>query len=87
MWVNSAELHGVPGFDDDQNGYVDDVYGWNFLHGNNNPMDDNGHGSHVAGRDITNRRPAVMKTGDVPCLATRALPYGRRALCGAVLSF
>ncbi|PHJ25896.1 subtilisin sub8 [Cystoisospora suis] len=49
MWVNSQELHGIPGFDDDQNGYVDDVYGWNFLHGNNNPMDDNGHGSHVAG--------------------------------------
>ncbi|CBZ54594.1 putative subtilase family serine protease [Neospora caninum Liverpool] len=49
IWVNEQELNGVPGFDDDQNGYIDDVYGWNFLHGNNNPMDDNGHGSHVAG--------------------------------------
>ncbi|PFH37247.1 subtilisin SUB8 [Besnoitia besnoiti] len=49
IWVNEQELNGVPGFDDDQNGYVDDVYGWNFLHSNNNPMDDNGHGSHVAG--------------------------------------
>ncbi|KFG32633.1 subtilisin SUB8 [Toxoplasma gondii p89] len=49
IWVNEQELNGIPGFDDDQNGYIDDVYGWNFLHGNNNPMDDNGHGSHVAG--------------------------------------
>ncbi|KEP63982.1 UNVERIFIED_CONTAM: subtilisin SUB8 [Hammondia hammondi] len=49
IWINEQELNGVPGFDDDQNGYIDDVYGWNFLHGNNNPMDDNGHGSHVAG--------------------------------------
>eukprot|EP00921_Rhytidocystis_pertsovi_P001448 GHVQ01002454.1.p1 GENE.GHVQ01002454.1~~GHVQ01002454.1.p1 ORF type:complete len:1501 (+),score=177.87 GHVQ01002454.1:109-4611(+) len=49
MWVNSVELHGTPGVDDDGNGFVDDVYGWNFYHSNNNPMDDNGHGSHVSG--------------------------------------
>ncbi len=35
--------------DDDENGYVDDVRGWNFAADNNNPMDDNGHGTHVAG--------------------------------------
>ncbi|KAL8275621.1 hypothetical protein Esti_000572 [Eimeria stiedai] len=49
MWINRRELHGETGVDDDGNGYVDDVFGWNFLNGNNNPMDDNGHGSHVAG--------------------------------------
>ena len=31
MWVNKAELHGAPGVDDDGNGYVDDIYGYNFV--------------------------------------------------------
>lgn len=37
------------GIDDDGNGYIDDVYGWNFV-SNNNKLDDNhGHGTHIAG--------------------------------------
>jgi len=35
--------------DDDSNGFVDDVFGWDFAGKDNDPMDDNGHGSHVAG--------------------------------------
>ena len=35
--------------DDDNNGYIDDIYGWNFLDNNNDPNDDYGHGTHVAG--------------------------------------
>jgi probable HAF family extracellular repeat protein len=35
--------------DDDENGFVDDLRGWNFYSDNNNPMDENGHGTHVAG--------------------------------------
>jgi subtilisin family serine protease len=35
--------------DDDENGYVDDVYGWDFADGDNNPSDYYGHGTHVAG--------------------------------------
>ena len=31
VWVNQAEAAGLPGVDDDQNGYVDDINGWNFL--------------------------------------------------------
>lgn len=31
MWINEAELNGQPGVDDDGNGYVDDIYGWNFV--------------------------------------------------------
>lgn len=31
MWVNEAELNGEPGVDDDGNGYIDDIYGWNFV--------------------------------------------------------
>ena len=48
MWSNSREIAGN-GLDDDRNGYVDDIRGWNFVSNNNNPMDDNGHGTHVAG--------------------------------------
>lgn len=48
IWVNSAEIPGN-GIDDDGNGYVDDVNGWNCVGDNNDPMDDNGHGTHVAG--------------------------------------
>src|SRR4029077_18779715 len=31
LWTNEAELHGKPGVDDDGNGYVDDIHGWNFV--------------------------------------------------------
>ena len=48
IWVNFDE---VPGnrVDDDANGYVDDVHGWNFANGNNKPVDEIGHGTHVSG--------------------------------------
>lgn len=47
MWVNEAELNGQPGVDDDGNGYVDDIYGYNFYYsGEVTPHD---HGTHVAG--------------------------------------
>lgn len=49
MWSNLAELNGVAGVDDDGNGYVDDIHGVDFITGNATPMDDEGHGSHVAG--------------------------------------
>ena len=48
IWVNSAEIAGN-GKDDDGNGYVDDVYGWDCVGNDNDPIDDNGHGTHVAG--------------------------------------
>lgn len=48
LWKNPGEIAGN-GIDDDGNGYVDDLHGWNFKDGNNNPDDGNGHGTHVAG--------------------------------------
>ena len=47
--INVAEESGLPGVDDDGNGYIDDVNGWDFL--NNKPLsgDELGHGTHVAG--------------------------------------
>ena len=49
LWVNEAELNGVPGVDDDGNGYVDDIHGYNFAYNNSDPIDDHGHGTHVTG--------------------------------------
>jgi len=49
LWFNPAEKNGLPGVDDDENGLIDDVDGWDFYHGDNTYQDDNGHGSHVSG--------------------------------------
>lgn len=49
IWVNQAEAEGHDNVDDDKNGYVDDIYGWNFADDNNQPLDTVGHGTHVAG--------------------------------------
>jgi hypothetical protein len=48
IWVNSDEIAGN-GIDDDGNGFVDDVRGWDFVQNDNDPMDLNRHGTHVAG--------------------------------------
>ncbi|MDP6682860.1 MAG: S8 family serine peptidase [Desulfobacterales bacterium] len=48
LLTNSGEIPGN-GLDDDGNGYVDDIRGWNFADKDNNPADDNGHGTHVTG--------------------------------------
>ncbi|MEZ5359993.1 MAG: PKD domain-containing protein [Candidatus Zixiibacteriota bacterium] len=62
MWINTAELNGTSGVDDDGNGYTDDWIGWDFIDGvsscwtgedcttqDNDPRDFNGHGTHTAG--------------------------------------
>lgn len=49
MWINTKELNGQTGIDDDQNGFIDDIYGYDFANDDANPMDDHGHGTHVAG--------------------------------------
>jgi len=48
IWVNTGEIPGNR-IDDDRNGYIDDVRGWDFVNNDNDPMDDFGHGTHVAG--------------------------------------
>jgi subtilisin family serine protease len=49
MWQNEAELNGEEGVDDDGNGYIDDIYGWDFAYGDNDPIDGHSHGTHCAG--------------------------------------
>lgn len=48
IWTNPGEIPGN-GIDDDGNGYVDDVHGWNAVNNNGDPMDHDGHGTHCAG--------------------------------------
>lgn len=57
IWVNALEFDGTEGVDDDDNGHIDDLYGWDFAGadwrtsdgGDSDPMDIDGHGTHVAG--------------------------------------
>jgi thermitase len=49
MWTNNAELNGKPGVDDDGNGYIDDIHGYDVANDDGDPMDGNGHGTHCAG--------------------------------------
>ena len=37
-WINEAELNGVEGYDDDGNGYIDDIRGWDFINLDNAPL-------------------------------------------------
>jgi thermitase len=48
-WTNEKEAHGLTGVDDDANGYVDDIHGYNFADEKGDSTDDQGHGSHCAG--------------------------------------
>ncbi len=47
-WINPGEIAG-DGIDNDGNGYIDDVHGINAITNVGDPMDDNGHGTHVSG--------------------------------------
>ena len=48
IWTNPGEIAGN-GIDDDGNGFVDDIHGYDFINRDGDPMDDHSHGTHVAG--------------------------------------
>lgn len=48
IWTNAGEIPGN-GIDDDSNGFIDDVVGWDCINNDNNPFDDHGHGTHTSG--------------------------------------
>jgi thermitase len=48
LWVNTLEIAGN-GIDDDNNGYIDDINGWDYANEDNIPTDDHGHGTNVTG--------------------------------------
>ena len=73
IWSNAGE-NGVDaigknkasnGVDDDGNGFVDDFRGWDFANNDNDPMDDNSHGTHISGL-LAAKRDGVGITGTAP---------------------
>jgi subtilisin family serine protease len=61
LWVNKKEIPNNK-IDDDKNGFIDDIHGWNFVKNNNDLTDNHGHGTHIAG----------LISGDSPELKGRA---------------
>lgn len=59
LWVNPQEQKNA--FDDDGNGYADDLHGWNFASNNNDLSDNHGHGTHVAGIVLQKARSQRVK--------------------------
>jgi subtilisin family serine protease len=47
IWTNSSES--IDGVDNDGNGYIDDIRGWDFVENDNSPIGYNDHGTHIAG--------------------------------------
>ncbi len=84
MWANGGETAG-DAVDNDGNGFVDDVLGWDFVEEDAAPLDTNGHGTHVAGTigAVGNNGTGVTGVNwDVSLMALRA-GNGRGVLTGA----
>jgi subtilisin family serine protease len=71
IWTNTGEIPGN-GIDDDGNGYIDDVHGYDWVNLDGNPMDDYGHGTHTAGTigAVTNNGTGVAGV----CWKVRIMP-------------
>lgn len=93
IWINWVEYNGTPGVDDDNNGYIDDFRGWDFVNNDNDPMDDNWylqmyHGTHVSGTIGANGNNGKGVTGvnwNVKIMALKSLDaYGGGTAANAV---
>ena len=74
IWVNQKELNGIRGVDDDNNGQIDDIYGYDFANNDSNPFDDHGHGTHVAGI-IGSSHNAIGTMGVMRNVSLMAIKY------------
>ncbi|RAR49617.1 S8 family serine peptidase [Flavobacterium lacus] len=61
FWFNTLEQSN--GFDDDENGYIDDFSGWDFVNNDNDPTDDHGHGTNVTGIAVANANNNIGYAG------------------------
>ncbi|MHC4112359.1 MAG: S8 family serine peptidase, partial [Planctomycetota bacterium] len=90
MWINDAELNGTAGLDDDYNGYVDDIYGYDFVNRDGDPMDDIGHGTHCAGTiaaETDNVKDVAGVCWQARIMAVKFLGAGGGSTGDAVKSF
>lgn len=87
IWVNSNEVAGN-GVDDDNNGFIDDIHGYDFVNNDGDPLDDHGHGTHVAGTigAVTNNGIGVAGIAwNVKIMAVKFLDAnGGGSLTGAI---
>ena len=84
LWVNPGESGAgkeTDGLDNDGNGYIDDLNGWNFVAGSPAPMDDNGHGTHTAGTVGAAGENALGVSG--VCQQVRLMPLKFLAASGS----
>lgn len=78
LFTNDLEANGIPGVDDDNNGFVDDIVGYDFVDEDGDPFDENSHGTAVAGVIAAVPDNGIGVAGiagdfDVEILALRAL--------------
>jgi subtilisin family serine protease len=79
MWVNEAEQNGEEGVDDDNNGFVDDIHGYDFANNDGDPLDGHGHGTHCSGTigAVHNNETGVAGVmNDVTIVAVKFLSDG-----------
>lgn len=87
-WANEKELNGLPGVDDDGNGYIDDIHGYDFAGNKGDSTDDNSHGTHCAGTigaKGNDGRGLVGVNWDVSMMGVKFLDkQGRGSLANAI---
>lgn len=90
IYTNSGEAKILSdnNLDDDHNGFIDDIHGWNFINNTNNTNDDSGHGSHVAGIIGASGNDGIGITGvnwNVSLMPLKALDFtGTGAISNAI---
>ncbi len=81
LWVNPNEI-ADDGIDNDSNGYVDDVFGWDFVNNDNDPVDDRGHGTIVTGVIAANVNNSTGVAGLLSTLSFCHAKYSQRKEVG-----
>ncbi|KXY30926.1 S8 family peptidase [Bacillus sp. FSL K6-0067] len=76
IWKNPGEIPG-DGIDNDKNGYIDDIYGWDFVNNNNSVYDGTGdsHGTHVAGTIAAAKNNTIGVAGVAPKVKVMSLKF------------
>ncbi len=74
IWNNTDEIAGN-GIDDDGNGYIDDVLGWDYVNDDNDPADDQGHGTHCSGTIAARTNNSIGVSSVAPEVEIMALKF------------